>query len=90
MKKLGTGITEQGTGNRDQGSERSLERLLRQSVPRIQDDAELDRDLFPAMLRRLDERRKVNVPWFDWVLAGGLAALLTVFPAWIPVLLYYL
>ena len=83
-------MTRQGTGNRDQGSERGLEQLLRQAVPRIQDDTGLDRDLWPAMLRRLDERRKVHVPWFDWVLAGGLAAVLAMFPAWIPMLLYYL
>ncbi len=79
-----------GDPGRDQGSERRLERLLRQSVPRIQDDAEPDRDLWPAMLRKLEERRKVRVPWFDWALAGGLAGLLAFFPAWIPVLLYYL
>jgi type VI protein secretion system component VasF len=83
-------MKKQGTGNREEGTERRLERLLRQSVARIQDEAELDRDLWPAMLHRLEERRKVHVPWFDWVLAGGLAALLAVFPAWIPVLLYYL
>jgi hypothetical protein len=83
-------MTKQGTGNRDQGTERSLELLLRQSVPRIEDDAELDHDLWPAMLRKLEERRKIRVPWFDWVLAGGLAAALALFPAWIPVLLYYL
>lgn len=83
-------MRKQGAANRDQGSERSLERLLRQSVPRIQDDAPPDKDLWPAMLRRLEERRKVHVPWFDWVLAGGLAAVLAMFPAWIPMLLYYL
>ncbi|HEY1895097.1 MAG TPA: hypothetical protein VGG62_02445 [Terracidiphilus sp.] len=82
-------MKEQEPRIRDQGSER-LELLLRQALPHIEDDADLDRDLWPAMLRRLDERRKVHVPWFDWVLAGGLAALLAVFPAWIPVLLYYL
>jgi type VI protein secretion system component VasF len=82
MKKQGPGIGEQETER--------LERLLRQALPRIEDDTGLDRDLWPAMLRRLDERRKIRVPWFDWVLAGGLAALLAVFPAWIPVLLYYL
>jgi hypothetical protein len=82
-------MKKQGSGIRDQGSERSLELLLRQSVPRIE-EAEPDRDLWPAMLRRLEERRQVRVPWFDWALAGGLAALLAVFPAWIPVLLYYL
>jgi type VI protein secretion system component VasF len=76
-------------GNREQGTE-DVERLLRHALPRIKDDAELDRDLWPAMLRRLDERRKVHVPWFDWVLAGGLVAVLALFPAWIPMLLYYL
>jgi type VI protein secretion system component VasF len=83
-------MREQETRNGEQGSEQSVERLLRQSVLRIQDDAPPDKDLWPAMLRRLEERRKVRVPWFDWVLAGGLAAVLAVFPAWIPVLLYYL
>jgi hypothetical protein len=82
-------MKKQGTGNREQGTE-GVERLLRQALPRIEDDAELDRDLWPAMLRRLEERRKVHVPWFDWVLAGGLACLVLAFPAWIPVLLYYL
>ena len=33
---------------------------------------------------------KVRVSWFDWALMGGLAVLLAIFPAWIPVLLYYL
>jgi hypothetical protein len=83
-------MREQGTGIREQGSERSLELLLRQALRPIDDDAELDRDLWPAMQRRLEERRKVHVPWFDWVLAGGLVAALAVFPVWIPVLLYYL
>jgi hypothetical protein len=87
MRERGTG--NQGTGNREQGTE-GVERLLRQALPRIADDNELDRDLWPAMLRRLDERRTVHVPWFDWALAGGLAAVLALFPAWIPMLLYYL
>jgi hypothetical protein len=82
-------MTKQGTGNRDQATE-TVERLLRQALPRIEDDAELDHDLWPAMLRKLEERRKIRVPWFDWVLAGGLATALAFFPAWIPVLLYYL
>ena len=87
MREQGTG--NQGIGNSEQGTE-GVVRLLRQALPRIADDNELDRDLWPAMLRRLDERRKVNVPWFDWVLAGGLATVLALFPAWIPMLLYYL
>jgi hypothetical protein len=83
-------MKKQGLGIRDQGSDRRLEQLLQRAVPRIQDDAGLDRDLWPAMLRKLEEHRKVRVPWFDWVLAGGLAAVLAMFPAWIPMLLYYL
>ncbi len=52
-------------------------------------------DLWPAMQRRLRAEAagapvKVRVPWFDWALAAGLLALLALFPAWIPVLLYYL
>jgi hypothetical protein len=87
MTEQGTGIRNQGPANREQ---EGVERLLRQALPRIEADAGLDRDLWPAMLRKLEEHRKVRVPWFDWVLAGGLAAVLAVFPAWIPMLLYYL
>jgi hypothetical protein len=72
----------------DQGS-KSIERLLRQALPRIKDQAELSYDLWPAMLRRLDQR-SAPVPWFDWVLMGGLAAVIVAFPAAIPMLLYYL
>jgi hypothetical protein len=52
-------------------------------------------DLWPDMARRMRADAvatpvKVRVPWFDLALAGGLLALLALFPAWIPVLLYYL
>jgi hypothetical protein len=87
MKEQGTGIREQGSRNREQ---EGMERLLRRVLPPIEADAALDRDLWPGMLRKLEEHRKLRVPWFDWVLAGGLAAVLALFPAWIPMLLYYL
>ena len=84
-------------GPRDQenkGPER-IEGLLRQALPPVEDDLELSPDLWPDMLRRLraegaPEPAQVRVPWFDWVLAAGLAGLLAAFPAAIPVLLYYL
>jgi hypothetical protein len=79
---------EQGSGVRDQGSE-SMERLLRQALPRVENDPEPARDLWPGMLRRLDER-PAAVPWYDWALAGGLAVLTVIFPASVPVLLYYM
>jgi hypothetical protein len=78
----------QGTEIRDQGSEQ-MEKLLRQALPPIGDASGPEHDLWPAMLRRLDER-PARVPWFDWALMGALAALIAAFPAAIPVLLYYL
>jgi hypothetical protein len=81
-------------GIRDQKSWR-LAQLLREALPPIVDTASEKRDLWPVMQRRLrvesaPASAKVPVPWFDWALAGGLAMLLAAFPAWIPVLLYYL
>jgi hypothetical protein len=81
-------MKKQRSGVRGQGSE-SVENLLREAVPRIEEEAELAHDLWPAMLRKLDER-PTAVPWFDWVLMGGLAAAVVAFPAAIPMLLYYL
>ena len=82
----------QGTGNREEGTRRIAE-LLRLAVPRTDEGA--PPDLWPAMQRRLRLEEapipeRARVPWFDWALAGGLVALLAVFPTWIPVLLYYL
>jgi hypothetical protein len=74
--------------------EERMKQALRQAVPPIANEPELTRDLWPAMLGRMNASSSVQsrlsaVPWFDWVLAGGLAALLVVFPASIPILLYY-
>ena len=78
-------------GTRDQGNEGTerIERLLRQALPPIADANGQERDLWPAMLRKLDEQ-PARVPWFDWALIGALAALIAVFPAAIPVVMYYL
>jgi hypothetical protein len=68
-----------------------IKRLLRESMPPItgQGGVELRRDLWLAMLKRL-EARPFKVPWFDWALLAAVAALLVFFPAAIPVLLYHL
>lgn len=66
-----------------------LKNLLRQAMPRIDEGAEPSRDLWPEVLKRLNAR-PAPVPWFDWALAAGIVALVAIFPAWIPVLLYYL
>jgi hypothetical protein len=80
-------------GTREQGNRGTLEQLLRRAMPPVED--EFEGDLWPQMQRRLRAEPpagpvKFRVPWFDWALAGGLTALLAFFPAWIPVLLYYL
>lgn len=83
---------EQGSGNRDQGTDR-ISQLLKSAMPRIEEDPNMDRDLWPAMLRRMDEqasRGAASVPWFDWALGGALLAVAAMAPRTIPVILYYL
>jgi len=62
--------------------------LLRSSVPPMA-RAELQRDLWPLMLRRLDEGSR-HVPWFDWVLLALVALWIFASPEMIPILLYHL
>lgn len=52
-------------------------------------DAEPARDLWPRMLRRLEERTR-PAPWFDWALVGAMLMWLVLFPKTISVLLYHL
>ncbi len=87
MKSKGSGIGDRRSGR--------VEQLLREALPPVVDDAGPPHDLWPQMLRRMRAESarapvKLRVPWFDWALAAGLIALLALFPAWIPVLLYYL
>jgi len=52
-------------------------------------NAELRRDLWPAMSRTLDTRVR-RVAWYDWALAGLTAGAIAAFPDLILVLLYHL
>jgi hypothetical protein len=76
-----------------------IKKLLQQALPPVKGDSEPRRDLWPAMLRRLDARpaapiltgwARFNSVWFDGALAAGLVALIASSPASIPVILYYL
>jgi hypothetical protein len=60
-----------------------IQGALKDAFPAV--DTELRRDLWPAMLRRLQERPAVTIPWYDWVLAGCSVVLLALFPklAWL-------
>jgi hypothetical protein len=70
---------------------KEMKELLKQSVAPAK-DTELRRDLWPQMLRKLDEQPLLihRVPWFDWALAAILTAVLIFFPGSIPALLYHL
>jgi hypothetical protein len=71
-----------------------MKRLLQQAVPPVNGNSEPRRDLWPAMLRRMDAqpaaRALTGWAWFDGALAFGLLGLAAFFPASIPLLLYYL
>lgn len=61
--------------------------LLKKVFPPV--DPAPRRDLWPALLRRLDERGAAT-PWYDWAVAAVLLGLLVAFPKFIPVLFYHL
>jgi hypothetical protein len=65
-----------------------LKKLLRDSLSPPQ-SLELQRDLWPDMLRRLDQSA-FYVPWWDWTLLAAVTTMLFFFPGMIPVLLYHL
>ena len=70
-----------------------MELLLQNALPPVGDEPETPRDLWPAMLRRMDEQASqgvASVPWFDWALGGALLTFAAVAPRTIPVILYYL
>lgn len=65
----------------------NIHALLQQAMPPIESD--LGRDLWPQMLRRLEQPTTV-IPWFDWALAAVLVVGLSISPHTISVLLYHL
>jgi hypothetical protein len=67
---------------------KELGEKLRKAVSPLRQQ-ELSRDLWPAMLARINEPH-VRVPWYDWLLAALATAVLIFFPGAIPALLYHL
>ncbi|MGO9324421.1 MAG: hypothetical protein ACLP07_07660 [Terracidiphilus sp.] len=72
-----------------------IKQILRESLPPVDPVAEPARDLWPAVLRRIDAEPVANPGparqnWFDWALLAGLIVFAVSFPATIPVFLYYL
>ena len=64
-----------------------LKTSLQQAFPPL--DEEPARDLWPAVLRRMDAQPAMQ-PWFDWALLAALVGVAALFPSAIPVVLYYL
>jgi hypothetical protein len=64
-----------------------LIRLLKRGLPRA-GEVELGHDLWPSMLRRLQET-PIRAPWWDWALLAAASALILFFPGMIPALLYH-
>lgn len=73
---------------RDEENFKDLSELLKQAMPPV--NSEPPRDLWPAMQRRLSEGRPERVPWYDWAVAGTLAAAVAIFPQVLLLLAYHL
>ena len=72
----------------NEANNEKIREALRKAIPPVV-DGELGRDLWPQMLRRLEER-PAQVSWFDWALVGLLAVWFFFSPEAIPILLYHL
>jgi hypothetical protein len=73
--------------------QKRIEQWLKHSLPPVgeQTGVKLQRDLWPAMLKRMDDDVRVAaVPWFDWALLATVVAWLAFFPGSIPVFFYHL
>ena len=64
-----------------------IREALKQSFPPV--NSELRRDLWPAVLRKLDSR-PTGVPWYDWALIALSVSVVLVFPRLILVFAYHL
>ena len=69
-------------------NDEKLVEFLRRAIPPVA-ILELKGDLWPQMLRRLDER-STRMPWFDWALVALVVLSFFFFPEAIPGLLYHL
>jgi hypothetical protein len=71
-----------------EGNDKKILDLARQAIPPVR-DTELQRDLWPQMLKKLDEPTGVRVPRFDWAVLGLVVIFFGRFPKLILVLLYH-
>ena len=67
--------------------DRQIGDALKRSFPPVH--TELGRDLWPQVLRKLDDR-PVRIPWYDWALVALSTAMFLAFPRLILVFVYHL
>lgn len=65
-----------------------IRQQLKSALPPIS-DAELETDLWPRMLRRMEEA-PVTFGWFESVLVGLIGLTFAIFPELLPAILYHL
>ena len=69
-------------------NDEKLRALLRNALAPVA-DTELKQDLWPRMLRKLDEST-IRASWLDWALLALVSVWFVLFPEVIPALLYHL
>ncbi len=72
----------------NESNDKKLAELLRKAMAPV-GEAKLERDLWPRMLRKLDERA-FRLVWFEWALIALVAVWLILWPEVIPVFFYQL
>jgi hypothetical protein len=68
-------------------NDREIRDALKQSF--LPFNTELERDLWPEVLRKLDARQVV-VPWYDWALVGLSTVMFLAFPRLVLLFAYHL
>lgn len=74
-------------------NEEDIRKLLHEALPQAHSGDGPSRDLWPTVLRRMDEQTPAERPaleWLDGALLAGLIVFAAMFPATVPVILYYL
>lgn len=71
----------------DNNDDKEIQALLQKAFPAV--EAEMRRDLWPEMLRRIGTS-EVVLPWYDWALIAGVVAAMIIFPKFILFFAYQL
>jgi hypothetical protein len=66
-----------------------VRQLLKNAIRPV-NKPELEHDLWPRMLKKLNEQATPRLSWFDWVLVAALVVSCVLFPGVLPGLFYNL